>query len=461
MQDAFDKTAAAIRGSQILRLLLVGFLALLLQIPIASLGRLVSERQERRQAAIEEVSSKWGNPQAITGPVLVVPYTLRTEISSNGQRVVHTEDRNAIFLPERLLVRGTINSETRTRGIFAIPVYGLHLTLEGEFGRPSFSELGVEPSAVAWDHAQLCVGISDVRAIQEQPSLSWNGNEVALLPGTGGFTDISAGIHAVVGSSQDNPGYKFAFPLALNGSQGINFAPFARNTVVEVQSNSRNPSFQGNWLPTERTVSDMGFSARWTIPFLGRNYPQAWTSEANMREAIEGSRFGVQLVDPVDHYRMAERSVKYAGLFILLTYTSIWLIEVLAGVRVHPIQYLLLGVALCLFYLLELSLSEHLGFTLAYGLACSLITGMVASYSFVVLQRVSRALIVASGVAALYSYLYVLLTNEDNALLAGTLGLFVILGTIMFVTRRVDWYAVGARSGAATGSSSGGERAAP
>ena len=172
-----------------------------------------------------------------------------------------------------------------------------------------------------------------------------------------------------------------------------------------------------------------------------------------MREAIEASRFGVDLVNPVDHYRMAERSVKYAGLFILLTYTCLWLIEVLARVRVHPIQYLLLGVSLCLFYLLELSLSEHLGFGLAYGVACSLVTGMVAAYSFVVLRRVSRALIVAACVAALYAYLYVLLTNEDNALLAGALGLFVIVSTIMFVTRRVDWYGAGTRSSAPPGPS--------
>ena len=171
-----------------------------------------------------------------------------------------------------------------------------------------------------------------------------------------------------------------------------------------------------------------------------------------MRERLDGSRFGVELVNPVDHYRMAERSVKYAGLFILLTFASIWLVEVLAGLRVHPIQYLMLGSALCLFYLLELSLSEHLGFPLAYAIASTLVIGMVATYCLVTLHRMSRALVVAAGVTALYVYLYVLLMNEDYALLIGALGLFAILGVIMFVTRHVDWYQGGAHAPTSPGS---------
>ena len=162
-----------------------------------------------------------------------------------------------------------------------------------------------------------------------------------------------------------------------------------------------------------------------------------------MKAAIDNSRFGVELVNTVDHYRMATRSVKYAGLFILLTFATVWLIEILARVRVHTIQYLLLGAALCVFYLLELSLSEHLGFPFAYVVASAAVIGMVAAYSLVVLRRLSRALIVAGAVTLLYAYLYLLLMNEDYALLIGSVGLFAILGAIMYATRRVDWYAVG------------------
>jgi inner membrane protein len=408
---------------------------------------LVSERQERRETAVNEVSSKWGGLQSITGPALVVPYQYSwTETSSSGQTLARSETRHAIFLAEDLRVKGSIDSELRARGIFSVPVYTLDLTLEGEFERPELADLGLDPGAADWQRAQLAVGISDVRAIQRETTATWNGAVVPFLPGTGGFTDAGTGIHALVGFPADVQTVRFSFPLALNGSLGVYLTPFGRSTTVGLQANYGHPSFQGNWLPVERSVSDAAFQATWSIPFLGRNYPQAWKASTGMGKEIQGSRFGVDLINPVDHYRMAERSVKYAGLFILLTFATLWLIEVLAGVRVHPIQYFMLGGALCLFYLLELSLSEHLGFPIAYALASAGVVGMVGAYSLVVLHGIGRALVVALGLALLYVYLYVLLMNEDYALLIGSVGLFAMLATIMYATRRVDWYAVGARA---------------
>ncbi|HUG41308.1 MAG TPA: cell envelope integrity protein CreD, partial [Longimicrobiales bacterium] len=463
MQDQIQRGAATLRASQTLRLVVVVVLVLVLLIPVAMIGGLVQERQERRATAVAEVSSSWGNAQAITGPALVVPYTHRwtertTGGQGEGQAVTRTAERTAVFLPERLEVRGRIESETLNRGIFSIPVYRLRATIEGEFARPRFTELGelgADVAAVSWDRARLAVGISDARAIQEETAVTWNGGRVAFLPGTAGLEDLGGGIQAAVpvgeGEDDDDERFAFSFPLALNGSGSLQVAPFGQNTVVELESDFPSPSFQGTWLPTERTVSDDGFRARWSIPFLGRNYPQAWTAGTagrDMVRAIEASRFGVELVSGVDHYRMAERSVKYAAMFILLTFAAVWLVEVLAGVRVHPIQYLLLGAALCVFYLLELSLSEHLGFPVAYALASVAIVGMVASYSRVVLRRTGRAAVVGGGVALLYGYLYTLLMNEDYALLIGSVGLFLILGAVMFATRRVDWFAVGAERAA-------------
>jgi inner membrane protein len=446
MKDTAERLVTSIRSSQGLRLLSVGVLALLLQIPIAMIGGLVRERQERRQAAIDEVSSKWGRAQSITGPALVLPYTHRwTEAAAGGQQITRSETRNAIILPEQLRVRGTMDSEVRHRGIFSVPVYKLGLVMEGEFTRPALAELGIQPGAVDWKRAHLAVGISDARTIQESAALSWGDQRVGFLPGTGGFTEAGAGIHGPVEMTDAVRQVKFSFPLALNGSLRTDVVPFGRTTVVEMQGDDGHPSFQGNWLPSDRTVSSDAFKARWSISFLGRSYPQAWTSDMEMGKAIDASRFGVELIDPVDHYRMAERSVKYAGLFILLTFATVWLIEILAGVRVHSIQYLMLGGALCLFYLLELSLSEHLGFPLAYVAASVAVVGMVGGYGVVALRSRSRALVVAGGVSLLYAYLYLLLMNEDYALLIGSVGLFAILGAIMFATRRVDWYSAGAR----------------
>jgi inner membrane protein len=313
--------------------------------------------------------------------------------------------------------------------------------MEGEFTQPEFSELGIDPSTVVWTRAYLALGISDVRAILEQSTLFWNDKEFSFIPGSGGFLDNEPGIHAPVEADPTKSAFRFSFPVSLNGSQSFNLALFAEQTVADVTSNSRNPNFQGNWLPAARTVSDTGFDATWRVSYLGRNYPQSWVSGADVHKVIDTSRFGLELGDSVDHYRMADRSVKYAGLYILLTFAAIWLIEVLSNVRVHPIQYLMLGAALCAFYLLELSLSEHIPFAVAYAVACTSIIGMTAVYSRVVFPNEGRGSVVAGSVTVLYGYLFVVLTNEDDALLIGSIGLFVILAGIMYLTRRVDWYA--------------------
>jgi inner membrane protein len=434
------------RSSQILRLLTVGFFVLLLQIPIAMIGGQVYERQARGIEAATEVSSKWGNQQFISGPVLVVPYTYRwvekRRKDKEIEEVEHIESRAAAFLPDNLDIRAVSTNETRKRGIFAVPVYRLELMVTGRFSRPRFEDLSIEPLAIAWERMHLVIGIADTRAIQKETAVSWSGASIPFLPGTGSFQDAESGIHTTVSFPEGTDSVEFSLPLELNGSQGIYFAPFGQSTTVNLTSNYPHPSFQGNWLPNERTVSDSGFGAEWSIPFLGRNYPQSWTSTGEFRDAIRASQFGVAFLNPVDHYRMAERSVKYAALFILLTFATLWLFEVRAGVRVHPIQFLMLGGALCLFYLLLLALSEHIAFVLAYVISSIAVIGMVAAYGIVVLRGLHRALAVATGVALLYAYLYVLLVNEDYALLMGSIGLFLILGLIMYATRKVDWYSV-------------------
>jgi inner membrane protein len=451
MDSELRGVMAAIRGSHMLRLLLIGFLVLVLLIPAAMIAARVRERRSTRAGAVDEVTAKWGKLQVITGPALIVPYVVRrSEVDGNGRRVVREETHRLTILPETLAVRGQIDSEVRHRGIFSVPVYRMRLEVSGRFAWPDLAELDVDPATVAWDRAELGVGITDARAIQEQVGLTWNQGSLSFLPGPGLLDLTDAGIHAPLAGAMSGANLEFTFPLVLNGSVGVYFVPFGRETRVELRSNWPDPSFQGNWLPTRRSVTDGGFDAAWNIPFLGRNYPQAWTSQeqggdgkGKMSDTVEASKFGLDLITPVDQYRMAERSTKYAGLFILLTFAAIWLIEVLGGVRVHPIQYLLVGAAICLFFLLELALSEHIGFGRAYLLASFAVVGLIASYSLAALKSPGRAGIVGGLVAALYAYLYVLLNNEDYALLIGSVGLFLMLGAIMYLTRRIDWYAMG------------------
>jgi len=427
-------------GSRLSRLAAIVLTILGLQIPLVMMTGLVGERQARRDAAVTDVSAKWGNRQAIVGPALLIPYVHRwTETISGRGEIVRAEQHRAVFLPSRLRIRANVDTETRSRGIFSIPVYRMKATLEGEFAEPRAADLNLNPADVAWDRAQLIVNISDVRAIQEHPIVAWNGSDIPFTAGSG-WTTGGGGIHADVPLAQ-GAAATFRFPLAVNGSVSAYFAPFGLNTIVEVSSNSPNPTFQGAWLPIERAVGANGFTATWTVASIARSYPQAWTTATAMKDPIASSLFGVELLEPIDHYRMASRSVKYAALFLVLTFAAVWLIEVLSAQPVHPIQYLLLGAALCMFYLLELSLSEHLGFGVAYAVAALSVIGVMASYCVSILKAWWRAAVVGGSVAALYGYLYVVLTNEDYALLIGTIGLFVALAIVMLTTRRIDWYA--------------------
>jgi inner membrane protein len=448
MAEWNERLSETLRQSQTLRVVTVAVLVVVLLIPVGMIRGLVAEREQRRASAVEEVSAKWGAAQQVVGPFLVVPYSVNVEALEDGRPVVvQRRSAHAVFLADSLMTHATLRTDTRSRGIYRVPVYRMQLKVAGRFSRPDFTRLGIAPASIDWERVQLVLGISDTRAIQEHSSVSWNGNEVRMLPGSGSYAASLTGIHAVTGFPGDAATVEFSLPLTLNGSQGVYFVPFGESSLVALDADFPHPSFQGNWLPVERSVGDSGFTARWSVPFLGRSFPQAWSSHEELKigAVAEQSRFGVDLVDPVDHYRMAERSAKYAGLFILLTFATLWLFEVRSGVRVHPVQFLLLGGALCLFYLLLLSLSEHMPFIAAYAIASLAVIGMVAAYGLTVLGSLNRALATGSVVALLYGYLYILLVNEDYALLIGSIGLFLILATIMYATRRVNWYAVGVR----------------
>lgn len=434
----------SLKRSQLLRVLLIGFLVLLLQIPIAMIYGLIGARRSTRDEAVEEVTRTWGGKQAILGPALAVPYVKRWVEEAKGQSLERAAEEHAVFLPESLRIEGRLETEIRYRGIFKVPVYKMTATLQGRFAPPALRERGIPPEDVRWERAQVWVGIADARAIQNQAALAWEGRETGFLPGTGEFGGGASGIHAPIDGAAARAGGTFTIPLTLNGSSEVAVAPFGRETTVRLTSNWPDPKFQGNWLPARREVTASGFEAEWSIPSLGRNYPQSWTSAAPVdSDTLQGSTFGFDLLTPVDPYRMAERSAKYESLFLLFTFLSLWLFEVLAGRRIHSLQYLLVGAAMCVFYLLELSLAEHLGFGVAYLLASAAVVGLITHYCAAVLQGAGRAAIVGLIVAGLYGFLYILLRNQDYALLVGSVGLFLVLALVMTLTRKIDWNRVG------------------
>ncbi len=422
------------------RAFMVGVLILLLQVPIGLTWGLIGERDATRREALADIGEKWGASQSIAGPVLIVPYRkVWLEQKSDGTTETKSVISPAFFLPEILQVEARIESEYRYRGIFEIPVYQMVLEVDGEFLHPDLARLGIDPSRALWERALLSLWVSDPHAIRDEVAMSWNAARLMFQPGSSEWVS-SAGIHLPLRGQLDAERYTFSSRLALNGTQGAFFAPVGERTVVRMASNWEQPSFQGTWLPSSREVRADGFDAVWEIPFIGRNYPQQWTAETeNLEARVRDSNFGVQLLSPVDPYRMAERSLKYEILFLFLTFLVVGLIEVLSGCRIHWVQYALIGAALCVFYLLELSLSEHLGFLPAYLLASGGVVGLICAYSFSILGSRAQGFIVGASVAVLYGYLYVLLQNQDYALLIGSLGIFAILGTIMYLTRKLDW----------------------
>jgi len=380
--------------------------------------------------------------------MITVPY-LRyvTVVQKDGTEKIKTETKYARFLPETLQSSGKVDCEVLYRGIFKVPVYEMNLLVKGQYHRPDFESWGIDDHDILWNRALFTIRISDTRAITEQARLEWNGESMDFLPGTGGHGGPHSGIHVPLKNRLSNEVINFTYSIKLNGSDGVYFVPFGRSTNVDIESNWPDPSFQGGWLPSDRSVTSEGFNANWNIPFLGRNYPQSWLSNSIVEKAISEAVFGVNFITPVDHYRMTTRSLKYEFLFLLLTFGVLWLFEVLAGIRIHSLQYLLVGAGMCLFYLLEISLAEHIGFIAGYMLASAAIIGLISAYSLAILKGYKRGLVITFMTTMLYGYLYILLMNEDYALLFGSIGLFCILATVMFLTRKIDWFDLNQRNG--------------
>lgn len=447
--------AKSIRDSVLFRLGVIGVLVLVLLIPLSQVKGLVSERLSRSEGARREIASIWGGRQEIGGPVLVVPYRVPFTDSKGIAREV---ERKARFLPDSLKISGRLLPELRHRGLFETVVYRLQLHVEAAFPPPDFGEWGIAPEDVRWEKAVLGVGIPDLRGIRGDAALKWDGKTVPFAAGTADAGLWGSGLTASVPLPPPGEGgaaHRVSFDLGLQGSEELRFLPFGRETIVELDSPWPSPSFAGAFLPEKRTTSEKGFAARWRISWLGRNYPQQWrdpeistavrveeggnAADDAVQQAVRGSAFGVGLFLPADAYQKTERSLKYAILFVVLTFATFFLYEVLAPVELHPVQYLLVGAAICLFYLLLLSISEQAPFPLAYAVASAAIVALISGYSAAILHGRLRALVLGGLLGLLYGYLYVLLQAEDQALLLGSVGLFAILATLMYLTRRIDW----------------------
>jgi inner membrane protein len=429
-------SGSILRNSIGLRLVIIAMIMIGMVIPSVMIQSLIKERKMRRDQADQEVSEKWGADQTISGPVLSIPF--RCDMAEDNEKN-KTIIKYAHLLPDELRIAATIRPEIRSRGIYRIVVYNARLIVSAVFAKTGLADLKIPGERFMWDDAVLTVGLTDMKGIQELVKFKWNDMYLTANPGIENKDVHGTGISA---NSKIDPGkeiYNFSTEIDLNGSHGLFFTPMGKETDVSVTSEWSNPSFTGMFLPEIRNITASGFDASWKILHMNRNYPQKWVAS---RFNVEDSAFGLMLILPVDEYQKTMRTAKYAIMFIALTFLGFFMIELLNKRAIHPVQYILVGIGLLVFYTLLLSFTEHIAFAYAYLLASVGIISLLSAYSWSVLSNVRQTATITAILVALYGYLYIILQLQNYALLMGSLGSFVILAFVMYLTRKIDWFTI-------------------
>ncbi len=431
MKDTFSR----IINSTSFKFVVIGFLSLLLLIPVGKIRSLITERQERSAQAVLEVSEKWGLDQIVTGPFLTIP--LKETRTLNGKEEYLWNHLH--ILPEQLNIHGKVVPREKKRGIYKTVVYESDLRINGHLQIPSTLLEQIRAQEMVNNTLFLCLGMSDLRGIKDL-SIEVRGSAVEEMPGLPTADLAARGIHIPLSPEiLSDESIPFVINLRLDGSSGLSFIPAGKTTEVEIESNWPDPSFGGAFLPIPgrtEVVAD-GFQACWEVNYLNRSYPQHWYNHA---ADMEDSAFGVEFLIPVDHYQKSMRSIKYALMFIALSFLIFFLTELISGIRLHPIQYLLVGMALVVFYTLLISLAEHLGFDQAYLISSLATVVLIALYVRTSTGRTRQGLLTGTLLAVLYGFLYTTLQLQDFSLLFGSVGIFAVIAIIMFVSRKVNWY---------------------
>ena len=436
-----EKANAWLKASISIRLLTIGLLILLLLIPVSMVQDLIKERHERQEEAIKEVSDKWGSAQTLLGLVLTVPYTTSSKVYNNdGKMIKRIESRAyAHFLPDQLNIEGEILPEMRYRGIYEVTVYRSKMKISGIFSPPKFEDWKIPVADIFWEEAYVALGLSDLRGIQEEVTLHWGNDTYGFKPGIESDEVIQKGISTriLIPPSSNKP-WDFSLDLSINGSTSLSMVPLGKSTLVELNSSWPSPSFDGTFLPDERTIDQEGFHASWEVLNLNRSYPQSFRGTV---QGIYESAFGINLWVPANDYQQTMRAAKYASLFIALTFLLFFFVQLLNGLRIHPVQYVIVGLALCVFYTLLIALSEHLSFALSYLVSSVTIILMITLFAHSFSKKKKLTQVIGGILVLLYTFIYLIIQIEDYALLVGSLGLLFVLAIIMHLSRKINWYA--------------------
>jgi inner membrane protein len=424
----------------------IGFLALLMLIPLAQVQDLVRERNGMRAQALGNIEQRWGAAQIVGGPVLAIPKRVRVQSGTGWITLESTE----ILLADQLDFRGTLEPKVRSYSIYSTPVYEAELKISGRFLTRDLHALGKSAREIVandaaetfylFDQAELRLPLADVRGIRRISALHLDDKETTFGPAgaSGGFS------HAVAVpvdlSSWAGDSHGFEVDLTLAGTASLQFLPLARHTEANLAAPWPSPGFTGAFLPGKHDVTVQGFDAHWQVLDLNRSYGQHWQEDANHPIDPASAAFGVNLYQPADLYQQNERAGKYGVLFVALTFIAFFLFEVLKKLRVHPVQYLLVGLALTTFYVVLLALSEQIGFAFAYLAAATSVVFLIGGYAAAVLRARRAGALLAATLALVYALLYGLVISEQYSLLMGAVALLAVVAGLMYLTRKVDWY---------------------
>ena len=438
--NIFERLNKWIKESIMVKLVSIGFLILILLIPTSWIQSLIEERQNRMSEATSEIAAKWSDNQTVSGPILVLPYNHYSKYEKDGVSLINQTIKKAFFLPQNLEISSVLEPKKLSRGIFDVVVYNAQLKMKGNFSKPDLASLNISEENVMWGDAYLLMGITDLRGIKNDPEINFGGKSYYSEPSQDDLGLFQNSIAARL-KLQDSimVDKEFELNLSIKGSEQLFFVPTGKNTKVGVTGQWKDPSFGGAFLPDTRSVSDSIFTANWSLLHFNRPFPQQWKD--NM-PSIHSASFGVELLLPVDQYQKSIRSAKYSVLIIMLTFIALFLIEIICKVRIHPFQYILIGSALIIYYTLQLSISEHIGYNFAYAVSAFLTVMLIGAYSISFLPNKKIVSLLIALLTLFYAFIFTITQLQDYALLLGSIGLFVIIGVLMFVSREINWYGV-------------------
>lgn len=442
-----DQSITRFFQSNTARMIMIGALTLILMIPLLFVQNLIDERHQRQQQVVDETSGKWGKSVFFYGPIIKVPYQTFTQAVSVNEKTQETttqkilETQYAYFFPETLKNRSSVNTSLLRRNNYESVVYTANMAFDGTYTKPDFTAKDIAPSDIQWDKATVVIRTSNMGSIRDAVAINLDGKKYTFEPQYShqkdsvatletGYLDASA-----FGLKES---LAFDFEMVYNGSKQIRMVPIGKITHAHISSNWTSPSFSGHFLPghANKKITNSGFAADWKILHINRAFGQ---QSFGTLPDLSNFAFGVDFLIPVNEYQQNERAAKYGFLVIGLTFLIFFLIQVISKVRIHIFQYTMVGLALVMFYTLLVSITEHSSFLTAYLIASASVVAMIGFYSVSILKSRKFPLFIALSLSVLYSFIYAIIQLENYALLFGSIGLFAILGGVMYASRKINW----------------------